>query len=962
MDIHRSRFVPYPPSAINAIAFSHSSNDQYTGEDPSCLRLAIGRANGNIEIWNPAKGTWIHERTFSGGKDRSVEGLAWIQEPKEDGAQENQLAGQLRLFSIGYSSSVTEWDLVTGLPLRHSSGNHSEVWCLAAQPQWLLPQKKKNGKQAHSVNGGEFRGQNLVVGCADGTLAILSTAEGDLKFQKYLARPTAKKARVLSVTYQNRDTVVAGFADSAIRVFDARTGQVIRNISLGAGSAGGPKETLVWKVKCLPNGDIVSGDSMGEVRFYDGKNYSQFQRISGHEADILDLAVGRDGRFVYSGGMDRRTTLYKRLDASGGSRGNGHGNWGKVTHQRYHDHDVKAMATYEGRALSVVVSGGIDTRPIVVPIRQFGKEHNRALPALPQCPALASAPGPRLVISWWNSEVRVWRVKSRTGIEETPKVVARMALRGEEHIASASVSNDGSVIAIATAAGVKIFQLTKRQALAEDGLRIRKLECPSVHSARLVQFSADGKWLAIITHTQDVLLARLTRTADERAKIKIVPQLVTLRRLSRSPGQYDSLNGEWGNYYRTITHAQFSGDSNVLAVGDLAGYIDTWVLEGLEDSTAPIVDVGYIASSSSSSGSEESDNEEPRVTGPITIMGQRWKRNPFAHLIPKLDSAPLVMSFRPASLVKVRPQPNGNPAVHPTRHNPHPCSHDLPEGEFRLVVVSAQHQIYEFEVLNGCLSEWSRRNPTSNFPSSFKMIKDRAKGCVWDTHDQQQRLWLYGATWLFMFDLSQDFPLPGLTSGGSIANQLPINDQGRSRKRKRELEAHIPMNKNSGAGDLIEETRRLGPGQKIRKFTGGKADESTWIDLNARLTPVSEEELKDEHISLPSLRRALQQDADGDTDSEDDEHQKMANDSEDAPDGKDSQAEDMKLVRKSKKDVAVKARGPSDIYWHTFKYRPILGIVPIGDQSRPLEVVLVERPEWDLDLPPRFMGNHERNE
>lgn len=96
MDIHRSRFVPYPPSAINALAFSHNANDPSTGDDPSCLRLAIGRANGNIEIWNPLKGLWIHERTFSGGKDRSVEGLAWIQEPGEESEQGRSTAGQDR--------------------------------------------------------------------------------------------------------------------------------------------------------------------------------------------------------------------------------------------------------------------------------------------------------------------------------------------------------------------------------------------------------------------------------------------------------------------------------------------------------------------------------------------------------------------------------------------------------------------------------------------------------------------------------------------------------------------------------------------------------------------------------------------------------------------------------------------------------------------------------------------------
>lgn len=338
MDIHRSRFVPYPPSAINALAFSHPE-PEHGQQDPDSLRLAIGRANGNIEIWNPARGSWLQEKVFYGGKDRSVEGLAWTQEPNSRDAHGKVVPGRLRLFSIGYSSSVTEWDLTTGLPARHSDGNHSEVWCFAAQP-------RKNASGAC---------QKLVAGCADGTIVLLSTDDNDLTFERFVSRATNKKARALSIAFKDQHTVLAGFADSMIRVFDTRNGNVIRNISLGSGPHGGPKEILVWKVKCLSNGDFVSGDSTGDIRIYSGKNYSQTQRISGHEADVLDLAVTRDGTSIFSAGMDRRTCFY--TSKKGQSQGQS-GKWRKVSHQRYHEHDVKAMTTYEGNNLSVVVTGG----------------------------------------------------------------------------------------------------------------------------------------------------------------------------------------------------------------------------------------------------------------------------------------------------------------------------------------------------------------------------------------------------------------------------------------------------------------------------------------------------------------------------------------------------------------------------------------------------------------------------
>ncbi len=356
MDIHRARFVPYTPAAINALAFSPLERDG-PGRGRTTVRLAVGRANGDIEIWNPHNGAWVQETTFKGGKDRSVEGLVWIQDPDDEVDNDKPIPGPIRLFSIGYSSTVTEWNLSTGVPLRHSTGNHSEVWCFAAQPRWRATPGDKSNETIQNGGEGPYRGQNIVAGCADGTLVVLSTADGDLMFHRFLSRPTSKKARVLSLAFQNRDTVVAGFADSTIRVFNLGTGSVIRSMSLGAGPAKGPKEVLVWAVKCLPNGTIVAGDSTGEIRFYDGTTYTQLQRIAGHDADVLDLVSSQDGQTLFSAGMDRRTAVYRVAKGGKSMR------WEKISQKRYHEHDVKALAVLERKKLSVVVSGGNDPVP-----------------------------------------------------------------------------------------------------------------------------------------------------------------------------------------------------------------------------------------------------------------------------------------------------------------------------------------------------------------------------------------------------------------------------------------------------------------------------------------------------------------------------------------------------------------------------------------------------------------------
>ena len=352
MDIHRCRFVPYPPSAINALAFSHPSSLTSPGKGPSSLRLAIGRANGDIEIWNPLRGAWYQESIFRGGRNRSIEGLVWTQDPEDVDKRGNTVPGRLRLFSIGYSTAVTEWDLGRGKPLRHSAGNYGEIWCMAAQPKGQL--LKKPGRAAEDqVHEEDTQIQNIAVGCADGAIIWLNTTDDDLRFTRILARSSKKKSRVLSLAFQNRHTIIAGHADSTIRVFDVRNGQQIRNMTLGAGPKHGPKETLVWSVKCLLDGTIVSGDSTGTLCFWDGKHYALLQRIKSHAADILDIAVSADGQSVFSGGMDRRTVLYRSIGT-----GRQDHRWAKITHQRMHQNDVKAMAAFETKGLSILVSGG----------------------------------------------------------------------------------------------------------------------------------------------------------------------------------------------------------------------------------------------------------------------------------------------------------------------------------------------------------------------------------------------------------------------------------------------------------------------------------------------------------------------------------------------------------------------------------------------------------------------------
>jgi U3 small nucleolar RNA-associated protein 4 len=303
MDIHRCRFVPYLPHSINAIAFSHNSNT--TKKSPAELRLALGRSNGDIEIWNPQAGKWLQETIFRGEREKSIEGLVWTRDTlaKDDVPEGASRGGALRLFSINNSSSVTEWDLALGTPKRHASGNLGDLWCFAAQPL----------EQGEAFDEAET--PLIAAGSENGSIVIFSTEEGEIRFDRLLAARPVPKAKVLSIAWKDKHTVVAGYDKSRIQIYDVRNKNTLRVMSLGKPAGG--NETFVWCLKCLPDGTILSGDSSGELKIWDAGNYSLVQRLKTHQSHIMDITANAIGDMIASVGVDRRTVYYQPATQDG---------------------------------------------------------------------------------------------------------------------------------------------------------------------------------------------------------------------------------------------------------------------------------------------------------------------------------------------------------------------------------------------------------------------------------------------------------------------------------------------------------------------------------------------------------------------------------------------------------------------------------------------------------------------
>lgn len=534
-------------------------------------------------------------------------------------------------------------------------------------------------------------------------------------------------------------------------------------------------------------------------------------------------------------------------------------------------------------------------------------------------------------------------------------------LQGSESLASADLAANGRMLVACTTSGVKLFRLRPKP---RDILKVSKVEIPSdigKIGARMVGFSPDGKWLLIIRANSRVQVCRLREGESVKKRVLIERKSIDLKRLSRNPVKTKLPYGSLGNYERSINRVAFSADSRVLVVGDLSGYLDSWVLEGHEDLTQDAdEDVEAMEPSSSSDDSDADKENRPQV-----VLGQHWIRNPAASLMPKLSAAALILSFRPSQERSTK-LTKGPIAVHPTRKTPHPHSHDLPDGEDRLFVFTCEHHMYEFNVLSGRLSDWSRSNPFSSLPRTFRAIRDRAMGLIWDICGTKERIWLYGNSWLWMFDLSIDFPIatePGKQD--EDPNVPPGPDGVNSLKRRREPdEAHFEApNRNTGAGGKIPHSEiSIGIGPKFRKMDGPETSNGRLISADLEQVLASDDDEHDtaNQSTLLDLRRGSGENTII-TDSMTEDHV--------APDGEVA----------ATRILAGSGISKTLPYWGTHIYRDILGIVLLGseskeedneqigptlssdddDEPRGVEVALVERPIWAVDLPPRYHGNQE---
>ena len=519
MQVHRCRFVEWQPRGVTACG---GCVEGETGD----AWVAVARDSADVEVWRVQPGEWVQDRVLKGKRDTTVEAVQW--------------AGPRRLLSVGLHGQLTVWDLDALMPRHVVDVGGGGLWSCAVHP----------------------RGRFVAVGCSDGMVRVLSLVEdasewgveegaeegeGENETTKpYLVRTLAKHGGNVTALAWHKDgrTLVSGGTDGIIRRFDVCTGQTIWHVSCGREQ----RRPTVWGLCVLEDYTVVSGDSSGHTRFWDGEQGVLLTAFRDHSADVLTVAASQDGTAVFSSGVDNKIVCFRKLvsdavefsrqrsggdesvsgtgDASSsgiaqggaeegrsdGSKGSGKGakkagkkkqgnslyRWIFSSKKRPHTHEITSLVTVPLAGGEILVSASRDTQMHAFPVSTFDSPARPLkVPPFPHSSVIHLASGARQLLVQHDDMLELYRLgRSMEGTASSLQVV-----EGDE-VGYSSSGVKGDVLGSSSSLKETLHGCSQLS-LEEDHSLVLQFICKSPYNISTSSISNDAKYLAFSCRDQD---------------------------------------------------------------------------------------------------------------------------------------------------------------------------------------------------------------------------------------------------------------------------------------------------------------------------------------------------------------------------------------------------------------------------------------------------------------------------
>ena len=413
-----------------------------------------------------------------GTQDFKLQALSWSTMKEEAG----------RLFGISLKGFLFELDLTTSTFTNMQDTYSGAAWCMAASP----------------------RANILAIGGEDGIVRLFRYYnQTRLEYVKSL--PTSG-ARVLSIAYHPvKAEMFIGCADGTIRCLDEETGRTLFRMTGDVHP--GVFTPCIWSLAVLSDSTVITGDSRGQVQFWDGNVGVLTGSFVHHIADILSIVASPTENAIFASGIDGKVVCIQRSVEE-----NMRSTWVYAHSHRPHTHDVYAMAIIsKPKKQSIpgknwtLLSGGLDAKISMYAADDFDRIRPVWMPIIPANELISHSNTYHRIALRHRQHVDLWHLRLQDGItsssgpiHDQSQLFLRLKASNSEHMHAASLSPNGQLLITSTASETKAWKIIYNPDVSNK-VKLLKINLPEVlqgkrGSIRQITFHPDGSMFAAWNH------------------------------------------------------------------------------------------------------------------------------------------------------------------------------------------------------------------------------------------------------------------------------------------------------------------------------------------------------------------------------------------------------------------------------------------------------------------------------
>uniref|UniRef100_A0AAV1UZD9 U3 small nucleolar RNA-associated protein 4 n=1 Tax=Peronospora matthiolae TaxID=2874970 RepID=A0AAV1UZD9_9STRA len=513
LQVHRCRFVDWMPAAIHVLCFN-AAGDQ----------LAVARANGDVELWSVDL-KWHLKFVIAGSKSSEVTALCW--EPESD-----------RLFASSLDGTLWEVDFHLLCKKNLTDSNGGPIWSMVMDA---------DSKQ-------------LAVGCEDGRIRLFSYSDSH---QIYFCKSfLTTEGRVVSLTWHPKaQKIFSGSETGIIYCWNAVTGRSESRITL---EHLGKQKTVVWSLVVLDDLTLVSGDSSGNLSFWNAPTGTLLQKFSHLTADILAICVSNDNNLLYASGVDNQVVEFRRAVAESGIS-----SWSYSYSHRGHSHDVRALAL-SSAPRSILVSGGIDTQLVWYLCVKFSSIRPTKIASMPYPHSISLATEKRVLLVQKATSLDLWQLaveSAASGLTaQKHKLLLRLNVSDVLNLSCSAMASSAKFVACSNSKEMKLFELDAGHGFQPK--KITTLPCLATEPARVLAFSPDSTRLVIASSSHQIRVLDLTK--------------MQILKTFQATTSINSAGDESSDVSSALVSLTISSDGQWLATGDASNNISVYNLDSMQ--------------------------------------------------------------------------------------------------------------------------------------------------------------------------------------------------------------------------------------------------------------------------------------------------------------------------------------------------------------------------------------------